>query len=350
MGPNQRIASLDALRGLAALAVCWFHFTHGNPTFLPDGWLKASGRPGWLGVEVFFVISGFVIPYALHRAAYRWRHYPTFLLKRLTRLDPPYLVTLALIVFMGTLSGLKPGLGGQTYEYNGQQLLTHLGYINVFFGYKWLNPVFWTLAIEFQYYLLVGLLFPLLGSRKIPVRLAVMAALAALALLIPSDEFIFHWLFLFLLGMATFQYRVGYFGERWYWLMVVVLGIGCFRTLGGTHFAAGVTTALIIAHVNWSGGWALRSLGDISYSLYLLHVPVGCQVIDRCLPWATSTAGQLGVLALALALTLGAAILLYRIVERPAQKWSASFRYRNAPAPSPGSEPRASASALAAAR
>src|SRR5438874_1620600 len=96
-GEKNRIAILDPLRGLAALGVAWFHFTHGNPVFLPTGTLKASGQYGWTGVAAFFVISGFVLPYSMHRAGYRVRsHWRTFALKRLIRLDPPYLASILL--------------------------------------------------------------------------------------------------------------------------------------------------------------------------------------------------------------------------------------------------------------
>ena len=69
---EDRIDTVDSLRGVAVLAVVWFHLTNGNP-MLPSSWLRTSGRLGWLGVEVFFVISGFVIPHALYRANYRLR-------------------------------------------------------------------------------------------------------------------------------------------------------------------------------------------------------------------------------------------------------------------------------------
>src|ERR1700750_1066981 len=78
---RSRIHVLDTLRGVASLAVCWFHLTSFKYN-TPDGTayplLKGTGRYGWLGVEVFFVISGFVLPYSLHRAGYRLRDYPIF--------------------------------------------------------------------------------------------------------------------------------------------------------------------------------------------------------------------------------------------------------------------------------
>ncbi|WP_081599255.1 acyltransferase family protein [Prochlorothrix hollandica] len=61
---------INFLRGIAALSVAWFHFTNGNVDFLDPGLLKFSGKYGYLGVEIFFVISGFIIPYSLWRSQF----------------------------------------------------------------------------------------------------------------------------------------------------------------------------------------------------------------------------------------------------------------------------------------
>ena len=80
------------------MAVCWHNLLFRDDGFLPDGWLRSSSKYGWLGVEMFFVVSGFVIPWALHRGGYRLKDYGRFLLKRVLRLDPPYVLSIALVL------------------------------------------------------------------------------------------------------------------------------------------------------------------------------------------------------------------------------------------------------------
>lgn len=196
-----RLSIVDALRGIAALGVCWNHFTNGNPAFLPEGALKASAAFGW---SIFFVISGFIVFYALQRRGYRVSDYGRFLLKRIVRLDPPYLVAIFVVIVLGYASSATPGFRGAQFEPSFAQVALHLGYINAFFGYPWLNPVFWTLAIELQYYLLAGLLFPVVAHRSMIVRASTFGFLAMLAFSIPAEQFLFHYLFLFMLGMAAF--------------------------------------------------------------------------------------------------------------------------------------------------
>ena len=65
-----RLVTIDALRGVAVVLVCIYHFTNGNGQFLPAGNIKLLGSLGVYGVQVFFVISGFILPFAMHRAGY----------------------------------------------------------------------------------------------------------------------------------------------------------------------------------------------------------------------------------------------------------------------------------------
>jgi peptidoglycan/LPS O-acetylase OafA/YrhL len=320
-----RLSIPDALRGTAALGVCWHHFTNGNPAFLPEGVLKASGAFGWL---MFFVISGFIIPYALQRSSYRVSDYGTFLLKRIVRLDPPYLVAIFVVIVLGYASAATPGFRGPSFAPSLTQVALHLGYINVFFGYPWLNPVFWTLAIELQYYLSVGLLFPVIAHRSIIVRASTFGFLAGLAFFVSADQFLFHYLFLFMLGMAAFQLHVSILRPAHFILWVALLGLGASYVNGVTIAITAVATALLLAFVRARVPQLLLFFGQISYSLFLLHIPIGAKVINLSLRFVHTTPGKLVVLATALAMSIGAAWLLYRYVERPAQKWSSAIRYR----------------------
>jgi peptidoglycan/LPS O-acetylase OafA/YrhL len=313
---------------LTGFAVCWFHFTHGNPEFLPDGYLKSSGALGWLGVEIFFVISGFIIPYSLHNGGYQIANFFKFFIKRIIRLDPPYLISIFLVLALGFASASTPGFRGPPFEPSLAQVLLHLGYVNVLFGYPWLSPVFWTLAIEFQYYILIGLLFPAIAHRSAVVRTLIFSSFAWLALVFPENQFLFHWIFLFMLGMAAFQLRVGIVERRQFIFWVALLGFGAWHVGGIPIAITGIATSLLLGLVDAKMSKEMLFFGQISYSLYLLHVPIGMKVINISLRFVHSIAGKVAVLAAALTLTIAVAWLFYKYVERPAQQWSSSMRYR----------------------
>jgi peptidoglycan/LPS O-acetylase OafA/YrhL len=349
MMPNEpnRISGLDFLRGVASLAVCWFHLTsYRFPT--PDGAVyeavRWSGQYGWLGVEVFFVISGFVIPYSLHRAGYRLGYYPKFILKRLVRLDPPYLVTLALILLLGVAYALY---AGRAVEVEGEGLgwarvLLHLGYLNMFFDEEWLNPAFWTLAIEFQYYLLMGLVFPLLGSRRRAVRLGALALFVAPAFYAgfgtmpesgaPISDFIFLFVFLFAMGIVTFQRRAGLAGRGEWAALLALSTAGSLYTVGLIPTVAGLFAVAVISAYDRKN-FVADFFGNISYSLYLLHWPVGhltLSLLGAKLA-ADTDAEKLLLLAFAHAVCFAASYALFLLVERPAQRWSSRIRYGRRP-------------------
>ena len=335
-----RILVLDPLRGLAAAAVMWYHFSR-RPWLIEDGgrlgaFFEASGSKGWLGVEVFFVISGFVLPYAMWRGRYRLRSYGRFLAKRLLRLEPPYLVTLALTVGLWLVGPLVPGFQGEAFVFHWPQFLSHFGYLNAFTGYAWYNPVFWTLAIEFQFYLLIALVFPLAVHDRLGVRAAVPATLAMLVFLPTPPSLVFHFLPLFALGIATMQRVTGLLPLGLYALLVSASAIAAFG-IGHEQAFVGVIAAVLIAALsrvpsNSRAGRVLEWkpflwLGSVSYSLYLVHVPIGGRVINLGQRFIGGPLSQVLLLSIAIAVSLVATYVLYRLVERPAQRWSSRLRY-----------------------
>ena len=338
-GP-QRLPVLDMLRGIASFAVCWYHVTHGNVAFLPPGLLKSSGKFGWLGVEMFFVISGFVIPFALARSGYRLTNCGTFLFKRIARLDPPYFASIALILVLAYLSAKAPGFQGPPFEFSWPQTLLHIGYLNAFFDYPWLNPVFWTLAIEFQYYILLALAFPLLTTPRNAVRLTTMSLLGVLAVAFPARQFVFHWLFLFLFGIVTFHFQGGRINRMTYFVQLLIIAVGAFFCYGILICLTGLGSALIIGFVNVHQPGVLGWLGKISYSLYLLHAPIGGRIINLSSRFAMTMPAKFLAVILATAGSIAAAWLLHKFVEYPAQRWSAAIGYRSKQVAPSGFAPR----------
>jgi len=326
---TSRIKTVDALRGIASASVCLFHLTNG-PTpfvFLPEGPLKSLGSFGKLGVQVFFVISGFIIPYSLFKAGYRLNQYGIFIIKRIVRLDPPYLATILFVIVLGYLSAMVPGFHGPPYRVTIPQVLLHLAYLNVFFDGNWLVGAFWTLAIEFQYYLLMGLLFPLISHKHTGMRLLIFLLLGSMAIQFPDHHFLPHWLFLFMMGMLAFQRRSGLIGGGTFWGVLAMLAGGACYTLEPAMAGAGLAATLAITFGNFRNR-VLLFFGTISYSLYLVHMPVGSKVINLGYRFGHGMAAKLSLIATGFVLSVAVAGLLYRFVEKPAQAWAAGFKYR----------------------
>ena len=317
---SSRVAVLDPLRGLAALAVCWHHFAVAEPNRL----LYLTSQYGNLGVEVFFVISGFVVPYSLSRAGYSIGSFPKFLIKRIARLDPPYiasiLLALLILYFRFALHGFEPNYKPNVSAF---QLLLHLGYLNAFFNYAWIVALYWTLAIEFQFYLSIGLLFPLISHRSLLVRSITTCCLAGFFLTTPNTALITHYVFLFLLGIFTYQFRIKLMSTASYLFCVAVLLVLLIASLG-------VATALTISFINASGGGVLQFFGKISYSLYLTHMIVGSSLIEFGVNNRVhNLPGRICLYLAAFAVEIVFAYCFYRLVEGPALRWSKKLSYRS---------------------
>jgi peptidoglycan/LPS O-acetylase OafA/YrhL len=315
---SDRIATVDSLRGVAVFAVVWFHLTNGNPLLQSPGWLRTSGRLGWLGVDIFFVISGFVIPHALYRADYRIRDCGRFLLRRAARLEPPYLVSIVLYIAVTLISSRLPGFRGQPPSYTLPQLLSHVPYLTGLLGFTWINIVYWSLALELQYYLLIGWSFPLIVHPNVWVRVVTVLAFDAVGFAVPSELIVLHWMPLFTLGVLVFLLRSGLLGVRWY-VMHVVVAAACARAILGVEVAAvaGVTS-LVIAFVELDAA-PLLFLGTISYSLYLIHVPVGGRLVNAIVRFSPGPVLTAGLTVAIFGACVIAAHVFYVSVEKPAK-------------------------------
>src|SRR5690242_2845328 len=154
---GERLAFIDALRGLAALAVAAYHIERYGPLAEPASRIIAGPieeviRRGWMGVQTFYVISGFVIAYSLRHAWMTPGYLGNYALRRSLRLDPPYWTTIAVslaIYFAGPLAGWpSPMLAEPSWP----QFGWHFLYLQNLMGYQNLSVGLWTLCIEVQFY------------------------------------------------------------------------------------------------------------------------------------------------------------------------------------------------------
>jgi peptidoglycan/LPS O-acetylase OafA/YrhL len=149
---NFRFYELDILRFLAALAVLLYHYTfgatrvYGGPEFSMDKIL----RYGYLGVDAFFMISGYVV---LLSSMHKTPKY--FLISRVVRLYPAFWICCLLtfiILYFGKISG--PGVPSVNFKL----LAYNLTMLQGFFGKPDLNGVFWTLTYEIGFYFIILLI------------------------------------------------------------------------------------------------------------------------------------------------------------------------------------------------
>lgn len=338
-GKKQFIESIHLLRGIAAVLVLIDH-TFG---WIDLGWGSLLIGPidghGRTGVVMFFIISGFVLPYSM-KPTYRLKHYFTFIIKRLLRLDPVYIVALLL---SATLLYTKTRIasGGDPWTPSVGQLSSHLLYLVPFTPYSWINEVFWTLGIEFQFYTIVGLLLPFIRESLekhsrwfccVCVGLSLFS-LGFSAIAADMGFTILPYISLFSLGIVGYGYYTKKLDRADFLVTSTLLIILYSLNAVGDASEGFIAAATLLLILFWSAPkLKIRMLGTISYSLYVVHYPivtfingnVGKTLIEQggiwsSMPWIFPISS--------LIFSLAAAYWLYVLVEVPAIRLSKMIKY-----------------------
>jgi len=320
--------TINLFRGIAALMVCVYHFISyadfRGQLFAAGGKMAAFGTLGINGVFIFFVISGFVIPLSLSKDHFKLPQLHRFLARRFIRIELPYLASILLILFLGFLFALK---NHAAFVFSIQQLIYHIVYLIPFSTFEWYNPIYWTLAIEFQFYIVIGLLYFFLSSSN---KMAVMAALlvfGALGFLVHDHRFIFNYSTIFLQGILLFMIKTGRINTKAgvALILVCVAATAYLHSIGIALFS-GLTVAGI-QYLQVNNRWSNR-FGEISYSLYLTHGLIGGNILYLFARYIHSFSGKILLLMAAVGASLVFSYLFWRWIENPSRQLSRKVKVK----------------------
>ena len=317
------IPELDGLRAIAILLVLLRHAVrpiyeeHGRLLQVGDWDLAVPFLNGWMGVDLFFVLSGFLIT---HHLLNRWpeRFNSTFLLrywgKRVLRTFPAFYATLA-IVALGIVPFYQPDVSDVRAS-----LVQHLFFLQDYFGSEFV-PAFWSLGVEEKFYLTCPFVLLLLARHSRPQQVRILIALAAVPVLLRVTTVFFNrdvlghygdffWmvrspfhlavdgLWMGVLSALLYRWRAAAIFERPRCARsLLVLGsvllavlISSFAWFDAAHYWASAVVltlvplgfaCLMVAVISsksalnqWLCGRGLRFLAVTSYSIYLVHMTV----------------------------------------------------------------------------
>lgn len=321
--PKTYFHSADLLRGLTALLIAIYHFvshSDANGTLFEEESVIVSicnVLPS--SVFIFFSLSGFVIAVSMHRNAYQLNKIGLFLARRWVRIQVPYIASIIVYVLISVVWSLKKG---SALDFEIQRVLHHLIYTVPFTEYEWYNQIYWTLAIEFQFYLLIALLFPLIFSKKLVLRYAVLGVFMAAGILFPENRFVFRYAPMFVFGVLTYLHF--YSGEKssFIALLIMVLSliqISVYFDLAAVLFILGST---LLMPLSISPKNLFCRFGKMGYSYYLIHGAAGGTLLYFLSKEASSFPYKLLIIVAAILASFFVTILFYRLVEVPSIKIS----------------------------
>jgi peptidoglycan/LPS O-acetylase OafA/YrhL len=325
---STHIPVLNSLRAIAALSVCLFHYVctvTGLVTNENILWIFSFGH---YGVQMFFVISGFIIPWSMYHSRYELKNFFTFTAKRLIRLEPPYLISLLFAILHTYVRTLSPHYNGVDITPTFKQILLHFGYLVPFYkGVTWIRQVYWTLAVEFQYYIAIGLLFGFISSNKLFLRIGIYILFLS-GPLMTSPDFLPYHLPVFLVGILLFLLKAGIIKTTEFWIVngvtfctiVYLANVPTFLFCGFTFVAI-----MYFSNIKSVVG---DFLGNVSYSLYLFHSLTGMVLLNYAAHSVTSPFVKFFLILIAVLLSIGVSYVVYRFVEKPSKELSSKIKYK----------------------
>lgn len=334
-----RLAYLDALRLVAALMVVFYHYIGRNHSHwgmdVQDLFPFATKFAAWgaLGVQLFFLISGFVILMSAEG-----RTIGAFVASRVSRLYPAYwfavLSTAAMMTWLAS---------DQFRDLSIQEVLINLTMMQSGFGIRSVDGVYWTLWVELLFYILVGCLIVVGITERRVLAIAVLWPLAGAIAQNSDAEFLNvilspQYAPFFSAGMVLYLiYSRGHNMLRWlvfaYASVVAVFQATNYWVLGAMsrdaerNLSPLVGATLVILLIAIVVGVTLTPLahrgprwlmiaGALTYPLYLIHENWGWWMIS----WMYPLIGKWGTLIVVISAMLVAAFLIERWIEQPLRK------------------------------
>jgi peptidoglycan/LPS O-acetylase OafA/YrhL len=364
----KRVLPLDGLRGIAVLIVLLFHYL--NNQYMAGDWshlnkleifvMKITSL-GWSGVNLFFILSGYLIGSILLKNKNSHNFFKVFYIRRFARIIPIYYVLLIVYLIARHSPAYQPGAELFEKEFS-------IGYYFLFlqnfmmsalgtFGPQGLTPT-WSLAVEEQFYLIIPLIVRFVNKKYLIYFIGACIALGPVSRYLSSNWYAEYTHFFsridspvmgFLIAyLLTFRSVHNFFEKNLKILVyttIVLIGlcsfiylyteIGLFNhTILGVIFGAVVLMALHIKHGIFYKILTTKSLlflGKYSYCIYLFHQITNhlfhLIFLGQLKPVLDNWQGYL-VTGLALAVTILFSVLSFKFLEGPLLRWAHKYKYQ----------------------
>jgi peptidoglycan/LPS O-acetylase OafA/YrhL len=308
------------MRAIAASMVAIYHLSYHYDWSVS---ITNTLHFGAQGVELFFIISGFIIPFSLHQSGYKFKNIISHLGKRTIRLYPPFIFSCILIILSEMI--FHNYIHGSVFEITFNQLIINWFLLAEFFNnIEWINPIYATLAVELQFYVLISLLFGLM-MRANAIFLIVGILLILLSILTNDSFTVLSQAPFFLLGFCIFRLsKIKFDWMSLTLLIIIFISLFLYKTNEDFIVSLIASTFFLIPEKTK----ILRRTGEISYSFYLTHGLIGINIITFFGESEFSLSYPVVFIAFCFICSWGFAYVLFQIIERPYIRISKLIKYR----------------------
>lgn len=328
---KRRVNELDLLRFLAAFSVVIFHYAfrgyaRGDMSTMPYPLLAEPAKYGYLGVELFFMISGFVI---LMTASSN--NLKVFFISRVVRLYPAFLVCCTL-TFLITLAIGQPRYTADFYQY-----IVNMTLLSDLMGVPSIDGVYWSLFVEIKFYLMISILLGFKKIEKIEIYLVLWLLISAIVEAFTFEKIrsilITDYSAYFIAGATFYIIWAKGFTKTRIFLLAGALALASYTAIVWaasietkyatefnpliicsvitlffmTFFLIATNKTAAIGTLNWT------TLGALTYPLYLLHQMIGFMIFNLAYPMVNPHILLWGTTAL----MIGASYIIHKRIEVP---------------------------------
>lgn len=300
--PSNRVYEIDLLRFLAALSVVLFHYTFrgyaaDGMSIMPYPLLAPYAKYGFLGVQLFFMISGFVILMTAQGGSLK-----KFVISRIVRLYPAFWACCT-ITFLVTLM-----LGAGRYAASLQTYLVNMTMTSQFVHQPDIDGVYWSLFVEMRFYVLIGLILLFRKMARIELILTLWLIVSSVEVFVPVPKLGFflvpEFASYFIAGATFYMIYANGFTVRRLAVVLGALAMSLHHTLSliagleqhyHVAFHAYVLASAIVAfyivlllvalrHTAFLSRKQWVAVGALTYPLYLVHQNVGFMLFNWLYP------------------------------------------------------------------
>lgn len=332
---NNRVNEIDLLRFIAALAVVLYHYTFrghaaDNLSIMPYPLLSHVAKYGFLGVELFFMISGFVILMTAANGSLK-----SFVVSRIVRLYPAFWACCTL-TFIFTLA-----IGAPYFFTNPHDYLVNMTLLSGFLGVPSMDGVYWSLFIEIRFYTLVALLLIIKRIHQAQLFLTLWLALTVIYEIFNihhlNDVFIVKYAPYFIAGSVFYLIwsqgltiaRILLIAGSWLLaLKISIAGLAETNKHYNTIMNEGIVGSIIslffivmlLVSLRKTGSFGQMrwiTLGALTYPFYLLHQQIGFMIFNLVYPDVNPHILLWGVLFMMLVASYGVHIYVEKTLTAP---------------------------------
>lgn len=332
-----RVNEIDLLRFFAAMAVVLFHYsfrgyTADSMTVLPYPLLAPCSKYGYLGVQLFFIISGFVILMTASNGSLR-----SFIVSRLVRLYPAFWAACTITFVLILL------IGGPRYSATLGEYLANMTMLSGFFGVPFIDGVYWSLLVELRFYALVIAVL-MMGRIHQAQPILLIWLIASVILVIQpiyklNGILIVNYSAYFIAGATCFLIWSQGMSKTKAGMLMLSWGLAVFQTVADlpifeNHYHTPINTCAVVGIISaffivmvmvalrrtgmiGRSRWLLA--GSLTYPLYLLHENIGFMLFNIAYPAINSHVIFWGTLLV----VLGIAYAVHILIEK---KYAAPFK------------------------